>query len=137
MESLIRLGALRRVPTAFIASHHSTEASERAEAGWGMCGVLAGAAAVHGVGYHDHNWGVGQGTPGGGAAQLSGGGLGALFDHWYWGRLYLPAHTLVYTVGRAPEALGKFPILSLVALRGEVAGHVFRAGRLRRERPEG
>ena len=74
---------------------------------------------VHGVGYHDHNWGVGQGTPGGGAAQLSGGGLGALFDHWYWGRLYLPAHTLVYTVGRAPEALGKFPILSLVALRGE------------------
>ena len=35
-----------------------------------------------GVGYHDHNWGVGN--------------MGRIVDHWYWGRVYAGEFTLVY-----------------------------------------
>ena len=67
---------------------------------------------VKGVGYHDHNWGVGVGGQGMG-------NLGALFDFWYWGRLYLPNHTVVYSVGRMAPSLGHLPTRMLVALRGD------------------
>ena len=35
-----------------------------------------------GVGYHDHNWGVGS--------------MARIVDHWYWGRVYADDMTLVY-----------------------------------------
>ncbi len=37
---------------------------------------------VTGVGYHDHNWGVGN--------------MGRIIDHWYWGRVYAEDFTVVY-----------------------------------------
>ena len=37
---------------------------------------------VNGIGYHDHNWGVGN--------------MGRIVDHWYWGRVYAEDYTLVY-----------------------------------------
>ena len=75
--------------------------------------ILAGKRVpVHGIGYHDHNWGVGIGGVGMG-------NLGALWDFWYWGRLYLPRHTVVYSVGRTAPSLGHLPTRVLVALRGD------------------
>jgi len=38
--------------------------------------------AVRGIGYHDHNWGVGN--------------MPRIVDHWYWGRVYADDVTLVY-----------------------------------------
>lgn len=35
-----------------------------------------------GIGYHDHNWGVGS--------------MARIVDHWYWGRVYADDLTLVY-----------------------------------------
>jgi hypothetical protein len=37
---------------------------------------------VSGIGYHDHNWGIGS--------------MGRIVDHWYWGRVYAGDITLVY-----------------------------------------
>jgi hypothetical protein len=37
---------------------------------------------VRGIGYHDHNWGVGN--------------MPRIVDHWYWGRVYADDITLVY-----------------------------------------
>jgi hypothetical protein len=76
---------------------------------------------VHGVGYHDHNWGVGGGGQGertGTAMQQESSGLAGLYDFWYWGRLYLPNHTFVYSVGRMNERLGHLPVNSLIAFQG-------------------
>ena len=77
---------------------------------------------VHGLGYHDHNWGVGHvGRPAAGQEVLEavGGGLAGLYDFWYWGRLYLPRHTIVYSAGRMAEHLGYAPANILIALQGE------------------
>lgn len=35
-----------------------------------------------GIGYHDHNWGIGS--------------MARIVDHWYWGRVYADDMTLVY-----------------------------------------
>ena len=77
---------------------------------------------VHGVGYHDHNWGVGgsgQGEKADTAMQEESSRLAGLYDFWYWGRLYLPNHTFVYSVGRMNEKLGYRPVKSLIAFKGE------------------
>jgi len=75
--------------------------------------VIAGERLpVHGVGYHDHNWGVGGGDGG-----MD--GLNALYDFWYWGRIYLPDHTIVWSVGCAAEELGHGPANVMLALAGE------------------
>lgn len=45
---------------------------------------------VSGIGYHDHNWGIGD--------------MKRIVDHWYWGRVYAGEFTLLYayvaTTGR-------------------------------------
>ena len=77
---------------------------------------------VHGTGYHDHNWGM----AGVSTAGLS--GMGAIYDFWYWGRLYLPNHTIVYSVGRAAERLGGWPVNLMLVLKGDTL--VASSGRL-------
>ena len=47
---------------------------------------------VTGVGYHDHNWGVGN--------------MGRIVDHWYWGRVYADEFTLVYADVTARKRYG-------------------------------
>jgi hypothetical protein len=47
---------------------------------------------VTGTGYHDHNWGNTA--------------LHDQFDHWYWGRIFLPGYTMVYSTGNMTQALG-------------------------------
>jgi hypothetical protein len=47
---------------------------------------------VGGIGYHDHNWGVGN--------------MGRIVDHWYWGRVYADEFTLVYADVTAREKYG-------------------------------
>ena len=73
---------------------------------------------VRGVGYHDHNWGVG-GAQAGVAGEATTSALAGLFDYWYWGRLYLPNHTIIYSTGRSAETLGRQTLNGLVALAGE------------------
>ncbi len=48
--------------------------------------------AVGGIGYHDHNWGVGN--------------MAKIVDHWYWGRVYAEDFTLVYADVTAREKYG-------------------------------
>ncbi|HEY5189400.1 MAG TPA: hypothetical protein VII87_10220 [Solirubrobacteraceae bacterium] len=48
--------------------------------------------AVTGIGYHDHNWGVGD--------------MRRIVDHWYWGRIYADEFTLVYADVTARERYG-------------------------------
>ena len=68
--------------------------------------ILAGEEIpVSGLGYHDHNWGN---VP-----------IKKLYDHWYWGRLFLPNHTLLYSVGQTAESLGSRRICSLIVIKGE------------------
>jgi hypothetical protein len=45
-----------------------------------------------GIGYHDHNWGVGN--------------MGRIVDHWYWGRVYADEFTLVYADVTARKRYG-------------------------------
>ncbi len=47
---------------------------------------------VSGIGYHDHNWGVGD--------------MRRIVDHWYWGRVYADEFTLVYADVTARERYG-------------------------------
>jgi len=72
---------------------------------------------VRGVGYHDHDWGVGGAEPREGLGMLD--GLIALYDFWYWGKLYLPDYTLVYSVGRGSEGLHYRPLNVLFTLKGD------------------
>jgi hypothetical protein len=70
---------------------------------------------VSGVGYHDHNWGVGD--------------MKRIIDHWFWGRLYAEDFTLVYAnvlVQRAYGATWSSPLMlahedEIVLSTGEVA----------------
>lgn len=66
---------------------------------------------VSGVGYHDHNW--------------SNTLLDKLYHHWYWGRIYLPDYTFIYSVGRMPDALGARPCNVMHAYKGSEMLDVF------------
>lgn len=46
-----------------------------------------------GIGYHDHNWGVGS--------------MARIVDHWYWGRVYADDMTLVYANVFTRERYGR------------------------------
>jgi hypothetical protein len=59
---------------------------------------------VSGVGYHDHNWGNCS--------------LKEMYNYWYWGRMYLPEYTFVYSVGQMVDALGKKPSSVIFAFKG-------------------
>jgi CrtC N-terminal lipocalin domain len=48
---------------------------------------------VQGVGYHDHNWGVGT--------------MGRIVDHWYWGRIYADDLTCIYANVFTTERYGR------------------------------
>lgn len=67
---------------------------------------------VNGTGYHDHQWG---------AKQLIQGALrdSAIFEYWYWGRVHLPNHTLVYWDGQLSPELGSVRHKRLVVLEGD------------------
>ncbi len=60
---------------------------------------------VTGVGYHDHNWG-----------NVS---LTNMYSYWYWGRIFLPDYTFIYSVGQMTDALGKKPIAVMLSYKGE------------------
>ena len=60
---------------------------------------------VNGTGYHDHNWGNVA--------------LTAMYKYWYWGRIFLPDYTFIYSVGEMTDALGKKPISVILAYKGE------------------
>ncbi len=60
---------------------------------------------VTGEGYHDHNWG-----------NVS---LKEMYSYWYWGRIYLPDYTFIYSVGKMTDALGAKPISVLLAYKGD------------------
>jgi hypothetical protein len=66
---------------------------------------------VSGVGYHDHNW--------------SNTLLKNMYHHWYWGRIYLPDYTFIYSVGRMPDALGARPCCVMHAYKGSEMLDVF------------
>lgn len=51
--------------------------------------------SVNGTGYHDHNWG-----------NIA---LTSMYNYWYWGRVFLPDQTLIYSVGQMADSLGKKP----------------------------
>jgi hypothetical protein len=68
--------------------------------------ILAGKEMrVNGVGYHDHNWGNVH--------------LQEIFEHWYWGRIFLPNHTLVYGLVKTPESVGSTRGGMVIAIKGE------------------
>jgi hypothetical protein len=48
---------------------------------------------VRGVGYHDHNWGVGT--------------MAKIVDHWYWGRIYAEDLTCIYAMVFTTERYGR------------------------------
>jgi predicted secreted hydrolase len=73
--------------------------------------------AADGEGYHDHNWGTGGSEVRLGIPLLD--ALAGLYDHWYWGTLYLPRHTLIYTVGRGSEGLGHRTLNAFASFGGE------------------
>lgn len=70
---------------------------------------------ARGIGYHDHNWGVGD--------------MKRIIDHWFWGRLYAEDFTLVYAnvlVQRGYGATWSSPLMlahedEVVLSTGEVA----------------
>jgi hypothetical protein len=69
--------------------------------------------ALSGLGYHDHQWG---------SVDLVKGLLmedGHIFDYWYWGRIHLPKHTLVYWDGQLRPELGSGRHKRLVVLEGD------------------
>lgn len=59
---------------------------------------------VTGVGYHDHNWGNTT--------------LIEMYHHWYWGRIFLPEYTFIYSVGQMTDARGGKPVSVILTYRG-------------------
>jgi len=59
---------------------------------------------VNGTGYHDHNWGNSS--------------INEVYDNWYWGRLFLPGHTFIYSVGLSSASLGSFEVPVLISFEG-------------------
>ncbi len=60
---------------------------------------------VNGIGYHDHNWGNTR--------------LNELYDYWYWGRIFLPGHTFIYSVGQLGECMDHAPISVVMSFEGD------------------
>lgn len=59
---------------------------------------------VTGIGYADHNWGVGD--------------MRKVIDKWHWGRLYADEYTLLYAVVATQEAYGSTQIKPVMLARG-------------------
>ena len=82
--------------------------------GWSIAQPRAGVAGklllngkeikVSGTGYHDHNWGNTS--------------IGELYDYWYWGRIFLPGHTFIYSVGQLGECMDHAPINVVMSFEG-------------------
>lgn len=60
---------------------------------------------VSGTGYHDHNWGNST--------------FDTLYDHWYWGRIFLPGHTFIYSVSQLGECMDHTPLNIAITFEGE------------------
>jgi hypothetical protein len=60
---------------------------------------------VNGTGYHDHNWG-----------NI---GIGELYDYWYWGRIFLPEHTLIYSAGQLGESMDHAPMSVVMSFESD------------------
>jgi hypothetical protein len=68
---------------------------------------------ISGLGYHDHQWG---------SVEIADGLMledGHIFDYYYWGRIHLPTHTLVYWDGQLRPELGSQRFKRLVVLKGD------------------
>ena len=61
--------------------------------------------AVHGTGYHDHNWG-----------NVS---LPAVMDHWYWGRAHIGDYTLIFVEQIASKKYGSLRMPVFLLAQGE------------------
>jgi|GEM_PF-369638 len=59
---------------------------------------------VRGTGYHDHNWGNVA--------------LSDMYNYWYWGRIFLPDYSFIYSVGEMIDSLGKKPSSVIFAYKG-------------------
>jgi hypothetical protein len=57
-----------------------------------------------GIGYHDHNWGVGD--------------MKRIIDHWYWGRLYTDDLTVIYANVHTTRRYGAHSSMPLMMARG-------------------
>jgi hypothetical protein len=60
---------------------------------------------VTGLGYHDHNWGNTT--------------FDTLYDYWYWGRIFLPGHTFIYSVSQLGECMDHTPLNVAITFEGE------------------
>lgn len=60
---------------------------------------------ARGIGYHDHNWGVGD--------------MKRIVDHWYWGRLYAEDFTLIYANVFAQKRYGSQCSTPLMVAHGD------------------
>ncbi|MCX6008354.1 MAG: hypothetical protein NTZ34_14010 [Chloroflexi bacterium] len=60
---------------------------------------------VVGAGYHDHNWGNSR--------------FDVLYDYWYWGRIFLPGHTFIYSLSQLGECMDHTPLNFAVTFEGE------------------
>jgi len=61
--------------------------------------------AVSGIGYHDLNWGNCA--------------LTEMYKYWYWGRMYLPGYTFIYSVGEMADSLGNKPTSAILTFKGD------------------
>ncbi len=59
---------------------------------------------AEGIGYHDHNWGVGD--------------MKRIIDHWYWGRLYTDDLTVIYANVHTTKKYGTHSSMPLMVARG-------------------
>lgn len=57
-----------------------------------------------GIGYADHNWGVGD--------------MKRIIDRWHWGRLYLPDYTLIYASVLTQARMGRHMSKPLMLAKG-------------------
>ncbi len=72
---------------------------------------VSGTVTIHGetiqaegIGYHDHNWGVGD--------------MKRIIDHWYWGRLYTDDLTVIYANVHTTPRYGSHASMPLMVARG-------------------
>ena len=72
---------------------------------------VSGTVTIHGetieadgIGYHDHNWGVGD--------------MKRIIDHWYWGRLYTDDLTVIYANVHTTKKYGSHSSMPLMVARG-------------------